>query len=104
MEAAERETTIQWSDADEVAHVWTAQAPVARRLRKIRGAVLKETSRGPQGQWWGEEWEVPLKAVLPRNPRSGGVIPQGHRFQKKQPGDSPRQVTQDGHPGGQPRP
>jgi len=50
--AAERETTIQWSDADKAAYVFTAQRSVARRLNRIRGATLVGTSAGPCGEWW----------------------------------------------------
>lgn len=79
MEQAERETTIQWCDLDEMAHIFTAQPPIARRLKRIRGAQLVSTSHGPKGEWWGEEWEVPIKAVLPRNPPKRGPVQPGLR-------------------------
>lgn len=103
--AGERETTIQWSDADGLAYVFTAQRSLARRLGRIREAALVGTSRGPRGEWWGEEWQVPIKAVIPRNPprgRPAGVLPPGRRFQKKQTGNLTRQEGQSEHPRGGP--
>lgn len=100
-EAAERETTIQWSDADNVLHVWTAQLPMARRLKKIRGARLVETSRGPEGQWWGEDWEVPIKALVLRNPTKGGTPPRGRPFVKRT-GASPRKIDESARPESRP--
>lgn len=68
-EAAERETVIRWSDADDgIAVVWTAQRPMITRLQRIRGAERAEVHRTDGGAWTGETWRVPVVAVLPRNP------------------------------------
>ena len=68
-EAAERETVIWWSDADDgIAVVWTAQRPIVTRLQRIRGAERVEVHRTDGGAWTGETWRVPVAAVLPRNP------------------------------------
>ncbi len=68
--AAERETVITWSDADNgIATVWTAQRPMVTRLQRIRGAERAEVHRTDAGAWTGETWRVPVAAVLPRNPR-----------------------------------
>jgi hypothetical protein len=70
VEATERETTIQWSDADGgTATVFTAQRPMVTRLRRIRGAERVEIHRTTTGLWTGETWQVPVACVLPRNAR-----------------------------------
>jgi hypothetical protein len=72
-EAAERETVITWSDADNrEATVYTAQRPLVTRLKKIRGAVRREVHQTESGEWTGETWQVPIAAILPRNPRRIG--------------------------------
>jgi hypothetical protein len=46
VEAAERETSITWSDADgRVATVRTAQRPMVTRLQRIRGAERVDDAR-----------------------------------------------------------
>ncbi|HET7263700.1 MAG TPA: hypothetical protein VFL28_03455, partial [bacterium] len=58
-EAAERETVIRWSDADDgIAVVWTAQRPMITRLQRIRGAERAEVHRTDGGAWTGETWRV----------------------------------------------
>src|SRR5438132_8476277 len=71
---AEQETTIQWSQADRVAHVFSASRPVAARISKIRGGKQVSVSRGPAGEWWGELWELPIPCVIPRQRRLGRVL------------------------------
>ena len=68
MEAAEKETSITWSDADTVAYVFTAQQPIVRRLRRIKGAALVDIQRADNGQWLGENWTVPIAAIRIANP------------------------------------
>ncbi len=103
LSAGERETVITWSDADRTARVFTAQRPTARRLRRIRGATLLGTSTSPRGEWWGEEWEVPIKAVIPRNPPRGGpggIPPRGRPFQAGEPASARRTFDGPGHSSG----
>ncbi len=69
MEVAERETTIQWSDAENgVATVFTAQRPMVTRLRRLQGAKRVDVQRTKGGLWLGETWEVPVACVVLRNP------------------------------------
>lgn len=90
---AERETTIQWSEADAIAHIFTASRPVATRLARIRDAKQVDVSRGTAGEWWGEEWELPIPCVMPRQKRRGrGLTPkeiaemQKHRVRRRNQG------------------
>lgn len=70
--AAERETTIQWSDADGgTARVVTYQRAVMTKLRRHPQAHLIEQRDG------GEIWEIPAKCVnfRRRGTRIGGKMP-----------------------------
>ena len=73
MEAAERETSITWSDADTIAYVFTAQKPIIRRLKKIKNAALVDVQHSENGQWIGENWTVPITAVRLTNPRKSNM-------------------------------
>jgi hypothetical protein len=85
MEAAERETTITWSDADNgIASVWTAQRRMATRLKRIRGAEQVEVHRTDRGVWTGETWRVPVACVLPRNPRRSAHLTDAQRDARRQ--------------------
>jgi hypothetical protein len=69
VEAAERETTIQWSEADGgTAAVFTAQRATVTRLRRLQGARRVDVQRTNGGLWLGETWEVPIACVVLRNP------------------------------------
>lgn len=63
-EAAERETVVTWSDADEgTATIYTAQRPVMRKLRAHPLAQLVDARDG------GETWTLPARCVAFRKPR-----------------------------------
>lgn len=66
MEAAERETTINMSDADDKVHIWTAQRKVITRLRKH--AAFTETDSGFHG---GTEWATFEARAEDWSPASG---------------------------------
>ena len=70
--AVERETTIQWSDADDgTATIVTYQRRVMRKLRQHPRARLIEQLDG------GEIWEIPAKCVnfRKRGTRGGRKMP-----------------------------
>jgi hypothetical protein len=65
--APERETTICLNDEDDTAHVWTAQRPVIRKLKKNPAATLLE-----EGEHDGSPWaafKLPDNLVCFRSPR-----------------------------------
>ncbi|HKX17061.1 MAG TPA: hypothetical protein VJT33_03505 [bacterium] len=69
-EAAERETVITWSDADNgTATVYTVQRPMVTLLQKVRGAERLEVHRTEAGAWTGETWRVPVAYVQVRPPK-----------------------------------
>jgi hypothetical protein len=75
VKAAERETTIQWSDADGgMATIFTAQRPMLTRLRRLQGATRLDVQRTKGGVWLGETWEVPVACISIRNPRRLGEL------------------------------
>lgn len=83
MDAVERETSITWSDADNrIATVWTAQRPMVTRLQRIRGAERIEVHRAASGEWMGETWQVPVAAVLPRNPKRAAPMSEARKAQQ----------------------
>jgi hypothetical protein len=59
--APERETVINFSDADDPAHVWTAQRPVITRLRANPAAELVKEGRIGSTPW--AEFRLPAKLV-----------------------------------------
>jgi hypothetical protein len=59
--AAERETVISWSDADQVITIHTSQQRMITRLKKNPGATLIQTDGV------NFRFEVPLGTVMPRN-------------------------------------
>lgn len=62
--AEERETIINWSDADEgVAHLYTCQARMMRKLAKHPQARLVERHTDEHGKVTGEEWDLPAACV-----------------------------------------
>ena len=64
-DAAERETNITWSDADEgLAHIYTAQPPLMRKLAKHSQARLIVRHTDDRGRVSGEEWDLPLECIV----------------------------------------
>ena len=66
--AAERETVIQWSDADKkIAHVYTCQRRVRRKLwkltKKYPNVRLMSLHKDDQGKVTGVEYDVALEHV-----------------------------------------
>ncbi|HLW61188.1 MAG TPA: hypothetical protein VKV57_14895 [bacterium] len=70
IDAAERETVIQWSDADQgIAHVYSCQGPMMRKLAKHPRAKLVETHRDDTEKVTAMEFELPLECVHIRRGR-----------------------------------
>ena len=75
--AEERETNINWTDADEgIAHVYTCQPWIRRKLRKLAkkypGFRLVMRDKDDHGKVTGVEWGVPLefvRSILPGRKR-----------------------------------
>lgn len=57
--ALERETIIRWDDEDKVVTIWTAAAPVYRKLIKA-GVQPSETSLRRDGTMHGATFRFPL--------------------------------------------
>ena len=61
----ERETTIQWADADKgMAHVFSCQRPMMRRLSKNPQAKVVATHKAPDGTITGLEFEIPVRCIV----------------------------------------
>lgn len=67
--AAERETVINGSDADDAVSIWTAQRPVITKLKKNPAAILVD-----EGHYGTTAWalfELPANLLSYRTPRRG---------------------------------
>jgi hypothetical protein len=69
--AAERETLVNGSDADDTITVWTAQRPRIRRLRKLTCAEVVEEGTYGKSRW--AKFKLPVAALSFRNPASAEV-------------------------------
>jgi len=62
--ADERETVIQWSDADNgTAHVYSSQTSMMRKMAKHPKAKLVETFTDDSGAVTGVRYELPLECL-----------------------------------------
>jgi hypothetical protein len=59
--AEERETVVNFNDAEEVAYIYTAQRTLITRLKKNRAATLIEEGRHDGSQW--ARFELPAALV-----------------------------------------
>ena len=65
--APERETVINWSDDEKIAHIWTAQRPVITKLKANPSATL--INEGFYGQTAWAEFRLPARFVSFRSKR-----------------------------------
>uniref|UniRef100_A0A6H1ZW91 Uncharacterized protein n=1 Tax=viral metagenome TaxID=1070528 RepID=A0A6H1ZW91_9ZZZZ len=68
MEATERETTINWSEADDIATVDTFSRKVMTRCKKLGYKIIEEHRLVGQSRIVGITFECPIRAISFRNP------------------------------------
>ena len=61
--AAERETNIQWSDADKRARIYTCQRRMQAKLAKHPRARLVKQYTDENGNVTGEYWKLPIRCI-----------------------------------------
>jgi hypothetical protein len=65
--AADRETTIGWTDADAgFATIYTCQPPMMRKLARHPLATLSARFTDERGRTTGEEWRIPVECIVIR--------------------------------------
>ncbi len=74
----ERETTIQWSEADKVAHIYTCQKRMMALLDKHPETVRTETHRDGRGTITGVEYKIPVAYIRIRPKRSVSPAQRAH--------------------------
>lgn len=88
--AAERETVVNWSDADEEMSVWTAQRKVITKLKRNPAATLVD-----EGHFGSTAWALftlPVGLLTFRTPRAGRKLSPEQRSQNAERLRSARQA------------
>ena len=76
--AAERETIITLSDADDTARVWTAQRPIITKLKKNPLATLVDEGVHDGSVW--ADFELPVSMLSFRSKQRSATAGSGRGF------------------------
>jgi hypothetical protein len=76
--AAERETVVNWSDADDEMTVWTAQRPIITKLKRNPAATLVEEGHHGTTAW--ALFRLPTNLLTFRTPRKGRAMTDEQRM------------------------
>lgn len=77
--AAERETVVNWSDADDEMTVWTAQRPIITKLKRNPAARLVDEGHHGTTAW--ALFTLPVGLLTFRAPRTGRKLSPEQRQQ-----------------------